>query len=58
MADTYNACVRAVSLNNGRVSTLAGAGGARGDADGPAAAARFRAPRALAQPPAPLSLFY
>jgi sugar lactone lactonase YvrE len=49
LADTNNNAIRAVSLATGDVTTVAGPG--HGDADGPAALARFNGPTGLALAP-------
>ena len=47
VADTDNHCIRLIAAGGGAVSTLAGKGGEKGFADGPAAAARFNNPRGV-----------
>lgn len=47
VADTFNNTIRMISPQ-GQVTTLAGSAGQLGDANGPAAAARFRAPSGMA----------
>ena len=47
VADASNHCIRLIAAGGGAVSTLAGKGGERGFADGPAAAARFSGPRGV-----------
>ena len=44
VADTENHCIRLITAGGGTVSTLAGKGGEKGFADGPAAAARCNEP--------------
>jgi sugar lactone lactonase YvrE len=48
VADTDNNTIRAVDLGSGQVSTVAGAAGIAGSADGVGAAARFSKPKDLA----------
>ena len=47
VADTENHCIRLIAAGGGAVSTLAGKGGEKGFADGPAAAARFNRPHGV-----------
>ena len=47
VADTWNHCIRLIAAGGGAVSTLAGKGGEKGFADGPAAVARFYYPRGV-----------
>jgi sugar lactone lactonase YvrE len=48
VADSDNHTIRAISIETGAVSTLAGSPGSRGTADGVGAAARFDSPEGLA----------
>jgi sugar lactone lactonase YvrE len=48
VADTGNDTIRTVDLTSGKVTTLAGAAGQRGNVDGPVAKARFDGPTGLA----------
>jgi sugar lactone lactonase YvrE len=57
LADTGNDTIRKIVLATGKVTTLAGAPGQSGSADGPAASARFHGPQGLALDPAAQMLY-
>jgi sugar lactone lactonase YvrE len=57
LADTGNHTIRKIVLATGKVTTLAGAAGQSGDADGPLAGARFNGPQGLALDPTSQTLY-